>query len=207
MKKHTLGALPFAVGAMLLAAPGVANAAPAPHAISVTPSTNLVNGQTVTVSSTGWPAGAQVYVLQCADTSGAGTCDTANLVPVTVGSTGAFSSSITVHTGAIGSKSCNAGATCYIAAGTANQSDAGAGQIVFKSAAVATPTPTTPTPAPSATTAPAAGSGSGQASVPPVSVAAGSGGTADRESFPLGAAALGMAGLAVAGAGVRRLRR
>jgi hypothetical protein len=89
--------------------------------VTVTPDTGLKNGAKVTVSGTNFPANqSMVFVTECSSAANPANCDLSNVD--TSGSTdgsGSFSGvTYTVHTGTIGSKSCNAGSTCFIGATT-----------------------------------------------------------------------------------------
>jgi hypothetical protein len=88
--------------------------------ITVTPATGVKSGDKVSVSGSGFPTTAtSVNLVECGSATPAqADCDTSTFVnaPVTNGSfTGAM---VTVHTGAVGDKTCTAGGTCYIAGST-----------------------------------------------------------------------------------------
>ena len=115
-----------AVGAALVPATQAFAAAPS---ITVTvnepdPSLLAQDGDTVTVSGTGFPASTTVYVSECSTSTGtASNCDqTPADGGVTAGSTdasGAFTiSNLVVRTETLGSASCGAGDTCYVGATT-----------------------------------------------------------------------------------------
>lgn len=78
-----------AAGALWLAA-GPATAA---TAMSVTPSSGLSDGQSVTVSGTGYPAGSTVHVSECTTTD---RCSN-DSVPATAAADGTFSVTFTVR--------------------------------------------------------------------------------------------------------------
>jgi fermentation-respiration switch protein FrsA (DUF1100 family) len=85
---------------------------------SVTPSTNLVNGQTVTVRWSGYTAGKVVNVLECsqvdlasADSSG---CDFSNAAILHIDPSGSGSLTIRVATGVVGNGVCDAAHSCSI---------------------------------------------------------------------------------------------
>ncbi|MFG3323429.1 enediyne antibiotic chromoprotein [Streptomyces sp. NPDC048171] len=82
------------LGAAAVAALAFA-AAPASAAAAVTasPGSNLADGQSVTVSGTGFPAGSEVAVSQCRENT---TC-TDTLARATVGADGSFSTAYTVR--------------------------------------------------------------------------------------------------------------
>src|SRR4051812_36262232 len=92
--------VPGAVAALIGALAVVAPAAPAAAAtaITVTPSTNLVQGQTISVSGTGYPVNAIVGIIQCA--AGAQTVSDCELRYTTTSTdpSGSFTNgSFTVH--------------------------------------------------------------------------------------------------------------
>lgn len=105
----------------------------------VTPSTGLINGETVKVSGTGFTPRDSVYILEClATATGQSGCDIQGIpTPVTVTSAGTIPlMTFKVVTGTIGSGKCgttvaNASA-CAIVAANISVSDAGAKVISFK---------------------------------------------------------------------------
>jgi len=85
--------------------------------ITATPSSALNDGDSVTVDGSGFPATDSLSVLECSGTGGASDCDTANIVPATTDGGGAFSTTFTVHTGTIGSGTCDSTASnCFLVA-------------------------------------------------------------------------------------------
>jgi Neocarzinostatin family len=90
-----LGVLLVAATVMVLFGAAPAWAAPT---VSASPSTDLVHGQTVTVSGSGYSAGTSLAVLQCVagGTNVFDFCDIGGFVSVTTDSNGAFSTSFTV---------------------------------------------------------------------------------------------------------------
>jgi hypothetical protein len=68
---------------------------PAAAAVTATPSTGLVQGDTVTVAGTGFPANTSVAVIQCIPGTGVETCSYSTLTYVTTNGSGAFSTSFT----------------------------------------------------------------------------------------------------------------
>jgi len=104
----------FAMAALVLGgltSLGVATASAAGPTITVTPSTGLVNGQSVTVAGSGFIANETLYALECVN-KGAATaqtdCDisTASVIAAT-SSTGTFSTTVNVVTGTIaGTSTC-----------------------------------------------------------------------------------------------------
>ncbi|MEU4877623.1 enediyne antibiotic chromoprotein [Streptomyces sp. NPDC021608] len=82
------------LGSAVLAAFAVsASPASAAAAVTASPSSGLTDGQTVTVTGTGFPAGSQVAVSQCREST---TCTDA-LTRATVAADGSFTASYTVH--------------------------------------------------------------------------------------------------------------
>ena len=84
------GMLGSAVVAALAISTAPASAAPA---VTASPSSGLADGQTVTVTGTGFPAGAEVAVSQCRENT---TC-TDTLAKATVGANGTFTAPYTVR--------------------------------------------------------------------------------------------------------------
>jgi hypothetical protein len=199
----------------------LASSAPASAAtptVTASPSTGLVNGQTVTLTGSGYEANHAIFVLECSSSAGASACDVSHLKPVTTSATGTFSTTFTVATGAIGDGTCNPGQSCIIAAGDAS-GVGGAANITFKAPATKTPTTSTTktttttttkttTPAKTATKATTTNTSTGAGSAVPTTVSAGTGGAADRNGMPVYSLLLGaIGGAAVVGAGVQSRRR
>ncbi|KAF2774748.1 enediyne antibiotic chromoprotein [Streptomyces coelicoflavus] len=84
------GLLGAAAAAALAFSAVPASAAPA---LAVSPGSGLSDGQSVTVTGTGFPAGTEVAVSQCRENT---TC-TDTLVTATVGADGGFSAAYTVR--------------------------------------------------------------------------------------------------------------
>ncbi|MFJ5265788.1 enediyne antibiotic chromoprotein [Streptomyces sp. NPDC088387] len=84
------GMLGAAAVAALAFSAGPASAAPA---VAASPASGLSNGQTVTVTGTGFPAGSEVAVSQCREAT---TC-TDSLTRATVGANGSFSAQYSVR--------------------------------------------------------------------------------------------------------------
>jgi hypothetical protein len=141
------------VGALLFTAPALA----ASPTISVSPSSGLTNGQSVTVKLSGFTPKASVAVIECSplvaqDKQAA--CDTAGVKVLTTDASGAATTPFTVKTGQIGTASGSTcpgqGGVCLItAANTANQAENTSAQVTFASAASPS---ASPTPVPGATT-------------------------------------------------------
>lgn len=94
---------------------------PAGPTVTVTPATGVKNGDTVSVSGTGFPASTAVNALECgADATTISDCDTSTVKSGTTDASGAFTGvMVTVHTGAVGDKTCSDGGSCGIVASTA----------------------------------------------------------------------------------------
>ena len=113
--------------------------------VSLTPSTGLSDGQSVTVAGSGFTAGDTVYAVECLETatSEAG-CDTSTATPLTVSSTGMLSSTyFKVVTGKIGTGTCGTSAanyaSCIVEVANASGGDRGVATIDFVAPAVASP--------------------------------------------------------------------
>jgi hypothetical protein len=104
----------------------------------VTPSTNLVKGQRVTVTGSGFTPHDQVYLVEClVKATGQNGCDVATATPVTISATGVLpATKFTVVTGVVGSGTCGTNATnlkaCAISAGNATGGDSSVTPIAFK---------------------------------------------------------------------------
>jgi hypothetical protein len=103
--------------------------------VSVDPSSGLVDGDTVTVTATGFPADSTAFVSgQCVTpiTDPLQQCDTGNIVPVALDASGEATFDITLSTGAIGSGTCGAGGDdCVIMVGSLTQAEFGFAPIAF----------------------------------------------------------------------------
>lgn len=104
--------------------------------ITVTPTSGLTAGQTVTVAGTGWNPGDSVGVAQCAAGTVPGPAlrkdcaqDTAKLLAVTADGTWTTDLPITVGPVGPGGKACNAGEKCVILAQTLGLTQAGSAEI------------------------------------------------------------------------------
>ena len=182
MKKvGLLAAAPIAAVFAIVAAPTAAFAA---ASVTVTPASGVTDGQSVTVSGTGFKANASLVIVECSAPASQAACDTTNLGSATANAAGTFSATFKVKSGTIGNGSCTT--TCYIAAAEpADTTDAGIATFVFGSAA-ATTTPSTA----------------------PTAVPAGSGGGADRNGVPVLAIVLAsVGGLALLGGAAKLARR
>jgi hypothetical protein len=107
VRKAAAGAIAFAgmSAALALAAAAQAPLQPGDRQITVSPSTGLVDGQTVTVEWTGYTPNSKVTVIQCADGAGLKpeTCNTSSaLFDQDAGPDGQGSVDLVVHTGDTG---------------------------------------------------------------------------------------------------------
>src|SRR4051794_5052202 len=186
-KVKFLAALPVAAAAIVVAA----TAASAATSLSVSPSTSLKDGQTVTVTGSGYLPSTTIYVLQCSANPGSqAACDTAHLATAQSDASGNISTKLAVHTGAIGNGTCKAGGTCWIDASDAGAKTSGVSAITFASASSSTgssgSTGSTGSSGSTGSTGSSGSSGSSGStgstgtSSTPTAVNAGSGGGADR---------------------------
>lgn len=92
--KAGLAGAAVVVAVLGAALPASAEAAPG---VTVTPSTGLTDGQSVTVAASGFGASQTVYATECAGDPAAGTlvCDVAGITPFTTDATGAGSTTAT----------------------------------------------------------------------------------------------------------------
>jgi LPXTG-motif cell wall-anchored protein len=139
------------VATLLLAGPAMASSSPS---ISVSPSSGLTSGKSVTVNLSGFTANASIAVIQCSPlvaTQGQAACNTAGVKLLSAGSTGAATTTLSVVTGQVGTASGSTcpgqGGICLItAANTTNQAENASAQVTFAAAATATPVPGATTP-------------------------------------------------------------
>lgn len=129
-RRRRVGVLLGVLALLATLAPAtVAGADPATPAITVTPSTMLLDRQLVTVSGTGFPAGATVYIVQCLTGQGVDGCNLGVQVSVVADGSGAFSSGFPVRrilrVGGTATDCADAGA-CIIGAGVPPDGSAGA---------------------------------------------------------------------------------
>ncbi len=109
-----------------------------PRKLIVTPSTNLVKGQQVTVTGSGFTPHDQVYLVECqVKATGQNGCDVATATPVTISAKGVLpATKFSVVTGTVGSGTCGTKATnlkaCAISAGNATGGDSAVAPITFK---------------------------------------------------------------------------
>lgn len=111
--------------------------------VSISPSTDLTNGESVTITGSGFAPGDSVYAVECLETatSEAG-CDTSTATPITVSSTGTLpSTTFKVATGTVGTSDCGTTtanyASCIIEVANLAGSDVGLATISFVAPAVA----------------------------------------------------------------------
>jgi hypothetical protein len=118
----------------------VASAAGGPK-LTVTPSTNLHNGEKVKVSGTGFKPGDSVYIVECLITAkGESNCNILNTVPATISKTGALAkSTFKVSTGKIGNGKCGTTAAnlkdCAVSVGNISGGDSAVLRIAFRAPA------------------------------------------------------------------------
>ena len=124
-----------AIGAVAIfgwAGPAGAQAEPA---ITVEPSTDLSDGDTVTVMATGFPAnGTGFQSTQCVAPASdpLSQCDLSNVVTVTLDENGEATFEFTVHTGAIGTGLCDAESEpCLVVLGSLTAPEGAAQPITF----------------------------------------------------------------------------
>lgn len=119
-------------------------------AITVTPNTGLVAGQSVSVAGTGYAPGLVLFAIECLATATSITgCDTASATPVTESSTGTFTQAFAVVTGPVGSGTCGTSSTdltCIIEVADQAQTNTSAAPITFATPSATTTTTTTPPP-------------------------------------------------------------
>jgi len=114
-----------------------ASAAGSPK-LTVTPSTNLHNGEKIKVSGTGFKAGDSVYIVECLVTAkGESNCNILNTVPATISKTGALAkSTFKVSTGKIGNGKCGTAPSnlkdCAVSVGNISGGDSAVFRIAFK---------------------------------------------------------------------------
>jgi hypothetical protein len=114
-------------------------------AITLSPESGLADGDTVTVTITGFPADATSFQSgQCVTPleDFLSQCDLGNIVPVPLDGDGAATIEVVVHEGAIGSGTCGEGADqCVIAVGSLTDAEAAAAPIFFGADGAATDEP------------------------------------------------------------------
>jgi hypothetical protein len=101
-------------------AAGAANAVV--PSITLSPDIGLLNGQVVSLTGSGFTPGASFVAVECnGQATGVAGCDTSAIDPITVTSSGTFTTSFEVSTGTIGNGTCGISATdtlCFVTIGT-----------------------------------------------------------------------------------------
>jgi predicted esterase len=101
---------------------------------TVTPSTGLHNGQTVTVRWSGYTPGKVVYVLECStveiSTASSAGCSFAHAAILHPDPTGSGSVDLDIGTGAIGNGMCDATHSCYVVVNNASSTDPAGSKVV-----------------------------------------------------------------------------
>jgi hypothetical protein len=124
---------------LLVAGPAAAQDA----GITVEPSTDLVDGDTLTVTVTGFPASSETFVSgQCVTPieDPLQQCNVANIIPVALDANGEATFEITVNTGPIGTGNCGFGADdCVIMVGSLAEPENAAAPISFADEVTAEP--------------------------------------------------------------------
>ena len=136
----TLAAL---AGALLVVSP-TADAVVTP-VLTLTPSTDVADGGTITVEGVGFKPSTAVYIVECA-TADQADCDVLNVKQVTADAGGMFTTQVTVHTGQLGLSEarCEAGGQCLLAAGDpTDAANTGSAPFTFADAPKAVATKTT----------------------------------------------------------------
>jgi hypothetical protein len=106
--------------------------------LTVTPSKNLKNGETVKVSGKGFKKGDSVYVVEClVGAKGGGQCNELSATPATITSKGIMPvTKFKVSTGSIGNGTCGTKPSnlkkCDVSVGNAEGTDSAVFPIVFK---------------------------------------------------------------------------
>jgi hypothetical protein len=107
---------------------------PAAAAIDATPSTDLLDGDIVTVSGTGFPAGAAIVIVQCLAGAGQAGCNLSQQTFVTADGAGAFSSGFRVsrlmYIGGV--TDCADPGACIIGAGVPPDGSAGSAGVAIQ---------------------------------------------------------------------------
>ncbi len=143
---HCLIAVGTLAGTLVASGPitfAVPSSTPAGPSITVSPSTGLKNGDTVTITGSGFTPGDSLYALEClATATSAAGCNAAGATPITANSDGTLpSTTFKVTTGTIGTGTCGTSASdlsgCVISVSNATAGDAAHAAITF--AAIAGP--------------------------------------------------------------------
>ncbi len=130
---HCLIAVGTLAGTLVASGPitfAVPSSTPAGPSITVSPSTGLKNGDTVTITGSGFTPGDSLYALEClATATSAAGCNAAGATPITANSDGTLpSTTFKVTTGTIGTGTCGTTAAnvrdCVITVATVTGTDA-----------------------------------------------------------------------------------
>ncbi|WP_326414916.1 enediyne antibiotic chromoprotein [Amycolatopsis sp. H20-H5] len=133
-----VAALAAGAGLVLLTVPSAGAAEAAAPAISVSPASGLSNGQAVTVTGTGFPAGAQVGASECSNGTWPDVrCDSADGVSATADASGGFSVTLTVRTAFQGAGQPAGPVDCLSAPGCAVRAGDTTGAVVAAPVALA----------------------------------------------------------------------
>ncbi len=137
---HCLIAVGTLAGTLVASGPitfAVPSSTPAGPSITVSPSTGLKNGDTVTITGSGFTPGDSLYALEClATATSAAGCNAAGATPITANSDGTLpSTTYKVTTGTIGTGTCGTSASdlsgCVISVSNATAGDAAHAAITF----------------------------------------------------------------------------
>ncbi len=103
--------------------------------ITLSPDIGLTNGQVIDLSGSGFTPGASLASVECnGQATGVAGCDTSSISPITVSSSGDFTTTFAVMTGTIGNGTCGISATdslCFIAIGTTSDALVADASIAF----------------------------------------------------------------------------
>jgi hypothetical protein len=132
----SIGVLALVLAAASLCGVAKAGATSTP-ALTITPNTGLKNGQSVTVTGSGFAPGDSVFVVECLATfTSDADCNKAGATPATVADDGTLpSTALTLTTGAVGSGACGTTTSnlndCVVSVANAAGADAATGPITF----------------------------------------------------------------------------
>lgn len=134
----TLASVTLLVGSGALNVSPAAAATKSPH-VTVSPSTGLKNGETVTVKGTGFKPTDSVYIVECLRTAkGQAQCAVTGIpIPVTISAKGVLpTTKFTVTTGTVGTGKCGTKPSnlksCDVSVGNASGGDSATANITFK---------------------------------------------------------------------------
>ena len=133
MKRFRAIVVVLVTSAALMLTTGVASAQD--PSVTATPSSDLADGDTISISVTGFPADSTAFVSgQCVTpiTDPLVECNVGNIVPLPLDSSGEATFDITVNTGVIGSGTCGVdGDDCVIMVGSLTEPEFGFAPITF----------------------------------------------------------------------------